>query len=138
MTKGDNSMDPSLLFFAGSIVLCVMAGYIFLKRDDNHYQALMDKLASMQLALNEQQSKINTLNLPPQALTKLSERLSMVEIEVSEAKKHPPVLNVVMAKPVRVIVKRAAGAAAGAAAAVPSSLPGLTPELKKQVKRLSQ
>jgi len=111
-----------------------MAGYIFIKRDDNHYATLMDKLASMQTTINQLESRAALPKLPDPLITKLSERLTMVEIDINETKKHPPTLNVVMAKPVRVIVKRAAGSAA----AVPSTLPGLTPELKKQVKRLSQ
>lgn len=128
-----NIMDSSTLFFIGSIILCVMAGYIFLKKDDNHYASLMDKLASMQSTINQLESRAALPKLPDPLLTKLSDRLTIVEIEVAETKKHPPTVNLVMAKPLRVIVKRAAGAAA-----VPSSLPGLTPELKKQVKRLSQ
>lgn len=123
-----------LIFFAMSFILCVVSGYLYLKKEDTDYSRLNRQVLDLHGAVKALEVKTNDTRkevLTTEVINVVNDRITSVEVEIAEIKKNPPVMNVVLKQPVKVLMKQIPSAPI-------SVLPGLTPKLKKQMNKLAQ
>ena len=86
------------ILFLASCVLLVVTGYLYIKREDNDFKILIEKIKDVQAVVTGKNS------LTTEVINRLHERIDAVEIKVID-RRAPHNINVTL-PPVKVLIKQ--------------------------------
>jgi len=141
MIKGKGVNMEFLILFISSIILCVLSGWLYLKKEDTAYDKTLEQIKTLRGEITSVQNDLSKVQGFQEAadhdLDDVTHRIDKVEVDIVEVRK-PQTVNLVMRQPLKVLVKQVPTSPSPPPLGPFKSSRSYIPQIKKQLKTLSQ